>query len=88
MDECLYSKHSENEICYIVFHVDDFLFAASSLDVIEDAVKQMRIHFEIEDIGKVDKFLGVDIIQLNDGTYAIHQATYISRMIEELNLSE
>lgn len=87
-DECLFIKKINQELCYIVVHVDDMLFAASSLDTINDAFKELSKDFELKDLGQVNHFLGIDIYKSEKGFYGINQSNYITKIAEELNLDQ
>ena len=43
--------------------------------------------FELTDEGSIDKYLGVDITKLSDGSYELKQPYLIKRIIDELKLS-
>lgn len=82
-DQCLYLSHDSNEKCYVLVHVDDFLFAAESECMIDKIVKQIKKRFEIKDLGPVSQFLGIQVNREDAGNFYINQATYIDKICEE-----
>lgn len=87
-DDCFFVKRQLTEVCYIVVHVDDMLFAASSIDMIKEIHKDLSSSFELKDLGHVKQFLGVDIHRTSDGFYGINQSTYITKIANELGLDQ
>lgn len=84
-DDCLFIQREGDKECYIVVHVDDMLCVATSADKIDKTFQQLSKYFTLKDLGQVKQFLGVDIHLIN-GFYGINQATYISKMAEELKV--
>lgn len=85
-DPCLYIYKSGENRCYVIIHVDDFLFAVTSEKLIHSLAAKIGQSFELKDCGEVKHFLGIDIYKEPDGSYAINQETYINQMSRELKL--
>lgn len=85
-DECLFVKRSSGNISIIACHVDDFIHASSSLELIQQTADQLRKSFELKDLGPVKKFLGVDITRHEDGHFSLSQRHYIEKIAQDLNL--
>ena len=85
-DPCMYKYQADQNLCYVIVHVDDFLFGATSDELIEMLAKKIGQFFELKDCGEVKHFLGIDIYKEHDGVYAINQETYINQIARELQL--
>lgn len=86
-DDCFFIKKDKTSVCYIVVHVDDMLFAATNINMIDRISNQLSKFFVLKDLGPVKQFLGVDIHSSN-GFFGINQASYIMRMAAELQLDQ
>lgn len=84
-DDCFFKKIEGKHVCFVVVHVDDMLFAASNMKIIENIFQSLSSDFTLKDLGPVKQFLGVDIYESN-GLYGINQSTYISKIAKELEL--
>jgi len=63
-------------------HTDDCTVTAPS-DVIVDAfIAELRKHFDVKDLGPINKFLGI-IIERNDDKLILHQTPYIESILSE-----
>ena len=87
-DDCLFIKKRNNDICYIVVHVDDMLFASSSLSMIDSIADNLAKDFTLKNLGPVKHFLGVDIHIAQNGLISINQQKYNTKMVNELGLEQ
>lgn len=85
-DDCLFTYNINQEVCYVVVHVDDVLFAATSEEIIKSAHSSLQKDFQLKDLGYVKHFLGLDIHKSEDGFYAINQETYIAKIADQLDV--
>lgn len=68
-DDCLFMKHKENDICYLVVHVDDMLCVGSTPEIIDEVFASLSQHFELKDLGFPKQFLGIDIFKSPEGFF-------------------
>lgn len=85
-DPCLYAYREGENVCYLIVHVDDFMFAATTNQLIDLLARKIGNSFELKDCGEVKHFLGIDIYRESNGIYAINQEKYINQMARELKL--
>lgn len=85
-DECLFVKRTATSISIIACHVDDFIHASSSLELIRETAEQLKKFFELKDLGPVKKFLGVNITRHEDGHFSVCQQEYIEKIAQDLKL--
>lgn len=64
-------------VLYLVLYVDDMLIASQDLSKIEQLKTQLKIEFEMKDIGPTTKILGMNIVRnRKNGTVEINQTEY------------
>lgn len=61
-------------------------FAATIIKLINETYEKLSKEFEMKDLGHVKEFLGIEIHKTDNG-YAINQSKYISKIANELQLS-
>lgn len=87
-DDCLYIKQNDKDLCFIVCHVDDMLFAATSDAIIDITHQNLSKDFELKDLGHVEEFLGVEIYKTPDDFYEINQSKYITKIALEFGVAD
>ena len=83
-DSCLYYKLTDNIKCFIGLYVDDMIIACNSDSYLKKLKEDLSSKYKIKDLGKVDQFLGVKVIQNEDGIF-IHQSTFIKSLLQKFN---
>lgn len=86
-DDCLYIKKSGKERFYIVCHVDDMVFAATTNSQINETFERLSEEFDMKDLGHVQEFLGVEFHKSVEG-YEINQSKYIAKIANELGVGD
>jgi len=67
-DPTLYVKRQGmTDILIIALYVDDLIFTGNNLKLIEDFRKEMMMRYEMNDLGLLHHFLGIEIHQEDDG---------------------
>ena len=66
----------------MVVYVDDLLVTGSSLKLIEDFKLEMATKFEMSDLGMLTYYLGIEVLQGEDGI-VLKQDRYARRILEE-----
>ena len=86
-DSCVYV--SKNLIAIV--YVDDVLIFSRDkvwIDIFIKSLFEGEENFDLTDEGNIDKYLGVEIVERQDGMYEIKQPFLTRRIINELKLSE
>lgn len=84
-DKCLYSKHKEGSVVYLLIHVDDVIAASNSAEALESTRRRLGKCFQVKNLGGAKHYLGIDIERV-DGKFFISQTSYIDSVIEEAGL--
>lgn len=82
----LYCKENDQELLIVVVYVDDLLVTGSSLTSIQNFKREMAAKFEMSDLGLLTYYLGIEVLQGNDGII-LKQDRYAQRILEEANMS-
>ena len=70
----------------MVVYVDDLLVTGSSLKLIEDFKLEMATKFEMSDLGMLTYYLGIEVLQGEDGIVLKHDR-YARRILEETGMA-
>ena len=70
-------------------YVDDLIIGCSSDREIDKIKSAFRNRFEMNDFGKLDHFLGVNVVQnFGAGEVFINQSTYVRSLLEKFNFTD
>ena len=88
IDQCVYFRSD----CIVLVYVDDcIIISKKNTKVADTLIESMRTgteQFKLEDLGTMDRFLGVDIKENKNGTIELSQPHLITRFIELINIEE
>ena len=87
IDTTLFIKTKENDMLLVQIYIDDIIFRATNVSLCEEFSKYMHSEFEMSMMGELNFFLGLQIKQLNEGTF-INQAKYIRDLLKRFNMEE
>ncbi|CAL1397608.1 unnamed protein product [Linum trigynum] len=85
-EHTLFIKRSGESFLMVSIYVDDLMYTSNSSSMIEEFKVSMKAEFEMTDPGKLRYFLGVEIIQNDQGIY-LSQHKYIKEILEKFRLS-
>ena len=89
IDKGVFKFTHEDKIIIIGVYVDDLLIMGNSLSLILDFKMKISSRFEMEDLGEVDKILGMQIIRdRNLHTLQLVQLQYISKLLEKFKIEQ
>lgn len=75
-DHCLYLKYTDNDFIALLVYVDDILITGNSAEEITRVKEYLHNAFTIKDLGYTHYFLGLEIVQGEDGMH-INQRKYV-----------
>ena len=76
----MWYKEDEKVVCIIIIYIDDTLIIGKE-EAIDDAIKVLQRHFQVKDPTSLVDFLGVQIVQRDDGKKAwLGQPTIIKSL--------
>lgn len=88
-DQCLYTKHINEEGCvYILVYVDDILVVSDTTECINQVECLMKLNFDITNLGNVCHYLGLEVIKDNEFNYCIRQKTFIENLLTKFGMQD
>lgn len=87
-DPCLYSKNIHNEFCYVIVYVDDLIVACATDKQMKEIEDVFRPHFEMQNLGQIKHYLGMEITKDKDGNFELNQAMYIKKIASDFGLKD
>jgi hypothetical protein len=87
-DSCVYIKKCEDvSFVYLLLYVDDMLIASKNKIYIQQVKDQLNTEFEMKDLGKARKILGMEISRdRKAGTLTLSQRSYIEKVLKRFNM--
>jgi hypothetical protein len=73
---------------YITVYVDDFKIVAECLEDANWLLNTLKEHFEITDLGRVERYLGMDVEFKDNGTIRLSQRPYIEDVLESFGMED
>jgi len=86
-DPCLYTTVSEGEQVIVAVYVDDIILCAKSIVKMNEIKKLLSNRFKVKDLGPLNYFLGVRVVQNTDGSIWIGQTAYCEKVIERFGMA-
>ena len=89
-NNCVYIRWLENGVgIFLLLYVDDMLVASVDRKEIDKLKWQLSREFEMKDLGKAKKILGIEIIRdENKGVLKISQRAYLEKVLERFGMRE
>ena len=85
-EHTLFTKIKEGEKLLIVsIYVDDLIFTGNDKEMFDEFKASMKAEFEMTDLGRMKFFLGVEIVQNDEGIY-IHQRKYALEILQRFEM--
>lgn len=87
-EHTLFVKASkEGKILIISIYVDDLIFTGNDESMFEDFKNSMMHEFDMSDLGRMRYFLGIEVLQRDDGIY-ICQRKYAMEVLRRFGMEE
>ena len=83
-DYCIYIKDS----VIVALYVDDILIVSDDLTEINKVKDLLKDNFDMDDMGTVKKFLGMEINQHPNGDISVNQREYTEKILKRFGLFE
>lgn len=84
---CLYTKHENESLLYLVLYVDDVLLATNDEKLMSDVIEKLSDEFKMKDLGVVKRFMGINI-EIDSGTITLDQTHYVQRILEKFGMTD
>jgi len=83
-----YNKLPSEEYIYLLLYVNDMLIASKSRSVINKLKKNLSSEFEMKDLGKGNKVLGMKIERDRKGDkFSLTQKGYLKKVLQKFNIN-
>jgi hypothetical protein len=87
LDDTLYVQLQGNNLVILVMYVDDLLVIRNNDDHISQVKKELKIGFEMTDLGLLHYYLGVEVIQKERSIF-ISQTKYVSELLKKFGMED
>ncbi|GJV17694.1 retrovirus-related pol polyprotein from transposon TNT 1-94 [Tanacetum coccineum] len=87
VDSILFTKKSKTHIMIVQIYVDDIIFGSTCQSLCDDFAKIMHDEFEMNMMGELNFFLGLQIKPMEDGIF-FNQSKYIKEMLKKFGLED
>ncbi|XP_019423040.1 PREDICTED: uncharacterized protein LOC109332510 [Lupinus angustifolius] len=85
-DNSLFIRTSSDFQLYVLVYVDDIIVTGSSPSMVSKVIKDLSTTFSLNQLGKLDYFLGIEVKHISDGTLLMSQIKYISNLLTRANM--
>ncbi|CAM8893336.1 unnamed protein product [Rhodiola kirilowii] len=87
VDKTLFVKHTRSDFIIAQIYVDDIVFGSNTQKLVDQFVEQMQKEFKTSMVGEMNYFLGLQVIQKDDGIF-ISQGKYAKNLIKKFALEK
>ncbi|KAG7563872.1 Integrase catalytic core [Arabidopsis suecica] len=84
-DAALYVMKKDKDILVVSLYVDDIIVTGNNTQLIDKFKEEMKLEFEMTDMGLLNYFLGMEIIQDDQGVF-LSQEKYACKLIEKFGM--
>lgn len=84
-DAALYVMKKAKDILIVSLYVDDIIITGNNSQLIEKFKEDMKLEFEMTDLGMLNYFLGMEIIQDDRGIF-LSQEKYACKLLEKFDM--
>nr|GEV74229.1 putative ribonuclease H-like domain-containing protein [Tanacetum cinerariifolium] len=86
INKTLFIKRFKGDILLVQVYVDDIIFGSTKKEMCTEFEKIMHKRFQINSIGELTFFLGLQVTQKNDGIF-ISQDKYVDKILKKFGFS-
>ncbi|KAI3762544.1 hypothetical protein L1987_52975 [Smallanthus sonchifolius] len=87
IDLTLFIRKVGGDILLVQVYVDDIIFGSTNEEMCREFEQVMKSKFEISNMGELSFFLGLQVIQREDGIY-LHQTKYVQNILSKYNMND
>ena len=84
-DKTLFIKKTSSDIILVQVYVDDIIFGSTNENLCRQFVESMQGEFEMSMMGELNYFLGLQIKQLDHGTF-LSQTKYCKELLKKFDM--
>ena len=88
MDEpCVYKKHEENAVIFLVLYVDDILLIGNDIGVLSIVKVWLASNFDMKDLGEASYILGIKLLRdRKNKIIKLSQALFIDKVLSRFSM--
>ena len=88
-DHCVYHKWLDSDVgIFLLLYMDDMLIASVYRLVVQKLKQQLGKVFEMKDLGKPKKILGMELRRNEEGDYLkVSQTSYLLKVLDKFGMS-
>ncbi len=83
-DPCVF-VNKEDTLVIIAVHVDYLIILAEDGQEMEETKKILKVEFKMMDMGELQYYVGVSIVQDKNNRVWLHQKQYINKIVEKFH---
>lgn len=87
-DPCFFTLVIGENVCYVLVHVDDIIAASGDDDMLVNLEKILKSKFEVNNLGDVRSYLGMEIQRNEHGWFGVNQTAYIRKVVNDTGLAD
>ncbi|GJU59185.1 retrovirus-related pol polyprotein from transposon TNT 1-94 [Tanacetum coccineum] len=87
IDQTLFIRKHKGEFLLVQVYVDDIIFGSSNPKLCREFKALMHAKFKMSDMGELDFFLGLQVLQKKDGIFLSHDK-YVVDILKKFGLSD
>lgn len=85
-DASLFIYAKNNCVMYFLVYVDDIIITGNNNTIINDFVVRLNAKFSLKDLGSLNQFLGVEVVNTYDGVF-LNQHRHITNILINHNMA-
>ena len=85
IDKTLFIQEVDHDILVVQVYVDDIIFGATNMDLVERFKDVMSNKFNMSLIGELNFFMGLHVTQKEDGIQ-VHQQKYLCEILTKYHM--
>ena len=89
MDQCIYLKVNESNVCFLVLYMDDILLATNDKGLLHKVKQFLSKNFDVKDMGGTSYVISIKIHRDKfQGILGLSQETYINKVLERFRMKD
>ena len=86
-ESCVYKKHQDEVVMFLVLYVDDILLIGNDIGVMSSVKVWLSSQFDMKDLGKTNFILGIKLWRdRKNRMLGLSQARYIDKVLEQFSM--
>ncbi len=87
-DPCLYTLIQGKSRAHILVWVDDILVCSNDEELLRGTKEMLSNSFKMKDLGTINRFLGIEFTNTEDGSVSMSQKEYAERVLQRFKMED